>query len=335
MPSSAEAPILTAVAQPPPQNSKGKKNAMRTLSSVEKAQQASPSSDATPRRWAGLAGRAQGDERAPGMPFVFLHGLPFDRGMWDPVLEALPRRRRAIAFDLPGHGGSAALPQHNLAVVADAIHEAALGAGLDAPTVVGHSIGGQLATVYAAQHGAAAVVSVDAPVRLETFARLLRSLHPQLAGDGFAEAWAIYQDSWQMELLPAAARALLRPGDRPGDDALRQLVLSYQSDVLEWPLDEVVRARDEGFSQLRAARTPYLTVHSRPVDPSDRAWLHDRLPQAEILVWPVGHHFPHLAHPARFAALLTGLAAGSARRATWASSTQSSDSRNQARGNEQ
>jgi pimeloyl-ACP methyl ester carboxylesterase len=254
------------------------------------------------------------------MPFVFLHGLTFDRGMWDPVLEALPSSHRAIAFDLPGHGGSAALPQHSLAVVAAAIHQAVLDAGLDAPAVVGHSIGGQLATVYAAQHAAAAVVSIDAPLRLESFARLLRSLRPQLAGDGFREAWAIYQDSWHMELLPATVRALLRAGDRPGDGALRQLVLSYQSDLLERSLDEVLRAHDERLSQLRAARTPYLTLHSHPVDPSDRAWLHERLSQAEILVWPVGHHFPHLAHPARFAALLTGLAAGAARRATRASS---------------
>jgi pimeloyl-ACP methyl ester carboxylesterase len=113
-----------------------------------------------------------------------------------------------------------------------------------------------------------------------------------------------------MELLPAEARALLRAGDRRGDDAMRQLVLSYQADMLERPLEQVLRERDAGLRQLRAAATPYVTVHSCPIDPSDRGWLHERLPQAEILAWPVGHHFPHLTHPARFAVLLTGLAAG-------------------------
>ena len=44
-----------------------------------------------------------------GAPFVFLHGLTFDSRMWAPVLDALPSGHRAIAFDLPGHGGSAAL----------------------------------------------------------------------------------------------------------------------------------------------------------------------------------------------------------------------------------
>jgi pimeloyl-ACP methyl ester carboxylesterase len=113
-----------------------------------------------------------------------------------------------------------------------------------------------------------------------------------------------------MELLPAADRALLRAGDRPGDDSMRRLVLSYQSDLLHRPLEEVLRERDEGLDRLRAADVPYLTLHPCPTDPGDTAWLHERLPQAEIVVWPVGHHFPHLAHPARFAALLTGLAAG-------------------------
>jgi pimeloyl-ACP methyl ester carboxylesterase len=264
----------------------------------------------TPPRWAGLAGRAHGDERAFGAPFVFLHGLTFDSRMWAPVLDALPSGHRAIAFDLPGHGGSAALPRPGFADVVQAIHESVLYAGLDPPIVVGHSIGGQLATSYAARHPAVAAVSVDAPVRLEPFAQLLRSLGPQLAGDRFGEAWAIYQDSWHMELLPDADRALLRSGDRPGDGSLRELVLSYHSDLLDRPLQASVWERDEELNRLRAARTPYLSLHCCPVGRSDRRWLRERLPQAEILVWLVGHHFPHLAHPVGFAALLTELAAG-------------------------
>jgi pimeloyl-ACP methyl ester carboxylesterase len=41
-----------------------------------------------------------------------------------------------------------------------------------------------------------------------------------------------------------------------------------------------------------------------PVDEAERAFLSESLPLAELLVWPVGHHFPHLEDPARFAALL-------------------------------
>jgi pimeloyl-ACP methyl ester carboxylesterase len=117
-------------------------------------------------------------------------------------------------------------------------------------------------------------------------------------------------DGFHLELLPDPARTLLHAGNRPADRHLQQLVLAYQSDLLQRPLDEVVRWRDEGWDRIRDAPTPYITLHSNPIDHPDRVWLNERLPQAEIIVWPVGHHFPHLAHPARFAALLTGLAAG-------------------------
>jgi Alpha/beta hydrolase family/RTX calcium-binding nonapeptide repeat (4 copies) len=116
MPSSARAPILIVVSQSSrEQRLRGEDGAHHTP-------------DASPLRWARLAGRAHGDEEAPGTPLVFLHGLTFDRRMWDTVLDALPSGRRAIAFDLPGHGHSAALPEQGLAVVAEAIHEAVLGA---------------------------------------------------------------------------------------------------------------------------------------------------------------------------------------------------------------
>src|SRR5262245_62131609 len=83
--------------------------------------------------WAGLAGHAHGDDDAVGTPFVFLHGLTFDSRMWAPVFAALPRGHRAIAFDLPGHGGSAALPRAGLDEVVQAIHDSVLDAGLDTP----------------------------------------------------------------------------------------------------------------------------------------------------------------------------------------------------------
>jgi pimeloyl-ACP methyl ester carboxylesterase len=283
---------------------------MNPTSSTSGKQAAGPSAPASRPQWAGLAKRANGHESARGRSFVFLHGLTFDCRMWDPILGALGSDHRAIAFDLPGHGDSPALAQPGLGAVAESIHAAVVDAELDAPIVVGHSIGGPLAAIYAASYPAAAVVSIDAPIRLETFAQLLSSLRPQLEGDGFAAAWAMFQASFHLELLPDPARTLLQAGDRPADRHLQQLVLSYQFDLLQRPLDEVVRWRDDGWARLRDAQTPYITLHSNAVDHPDRVWLNQRLPQAEIIVWPVGHHFPHLAHPARFTALLTGLAAG-------------------------
>lgn len=270
----------------------------------------SRSSSASSPAGSALAWSAQGDERAAGVGLVLLHELTLDRRAWDSVLHALPSSQRAIALDLPGHGGSTALSQRGLYAVADAIHEGVLDAGLRAPIVIGHSTGGALAAIYGARHPASAVVSVNAPLRLEPFARLLRSLRRQLAGDGFAEAWAVYRDSWHTELLSADDRLRLELGEHSVGAGLRELVLSYHSDLLEGPLEKAVDKRAAAESVLRVAGMPYLALQSRPLDRSDAAWLRERLPQTEILVWPVGHHFPHLAHPNRFAALLTRLAAG-------------------------
>ncbi len=46
-------------------------------------------------------------------------------------------------------------------------------------------------------------------------------------------------------------------------------------------------------------------------DQAQQRWLLERLPQASASSWPGSGHFPHLAHPRRFAELLAGTA-------TWA-----------------
>jgi pimeloyl-ACP methyl ester carboxylesterase len=259
--------------------------------------------------WAGLTGRERGEKAAAGRPFVFLHGLSFDHRMWEPVLELLPGNHRAIAFDLPGHGGSPLPDEPGLAPVAEALHQAVLEAGLQTPVVVGHSIGGPLAAIYAAAHPAAAVVSIEAPIRIEPFVTMLASLRPQLTGDRFDEVWAMFQQDMRTDAVPAPHRELLRAGDH----ASREVFLNYQADLLNRPLEEVVRWRESGMGELRRLRMPYVSLHSKPVSQGERDELLERIPQAEVVVWPVGHHFPHLAHPDRLASLLTGLVAATAK----------------------
>jgi pimeloyl-ACP methyl ester carboxylesterase len=251
-------------------------------------------------RWAGLAGRERAGEDPAAQAFVLLHGLTFDRRMWDPVLEALPAQHRAIAFDLPGHGGSPMLPERGLAPVADAIRQAVLDADLEAPVMVGHSIGGPLASIYASRYPASGVISVDAPLRLEPFAHGLDAVRAQFTGPGFAELWPQFRASMHIDRVHGHRRQLLRAGERES----QEVVVAYQADLLERPLEEVVRWRDEGLAQLARAGTPYVALQTEPVDPAEEAWLHGLLPQAEVQVWPVGHHFPHLADPAAFVDLM-------------------------------
>ena len=238
--------------------------------------------------------------------FVFLHGLTFDRHMWDTAVAGLPTGARALAVDLPGHGHAPALARHHVEDVVEAVHAAVQAAGMDAPILVGHSVGGLLATVYAARHPVAAVVNVDQPLAPPApFLQGVQQFEAQLRGPAFPQVWAMFQASMHMELVPPAGRDLLQAGEHAAQD----VVLSYWHEVFTQTVADVAGLLDDVLMAVRDSGVPVVAMYGNPIGPEVRAWVEERLPAAEIVVWPVGHHFPHLAHPERFAALLRGVAA--------------------------
>src|SRR5712692_190812 len=84
------------------------------------------------------------------VPIVLLHGFGADLNSWMFTQPALAEGRRVIAFDLPGHGGSAKeVDAGDPESLTDAA-EAALGAlGIDRVHLVGHSMGGAIAALLA------------------------------------------------------------------------------------------------------------------------------------------------------------------------------------------
>ena len=253
-------------------------------------------------RLAGLAAddRGENDGRAP---VVFLHGLTFDRQMWRPVTDALERidpGRRVLAFDLPGHGDSPGWPAYDVASLAEGVHRAVEAAALRPPVVVGHSMSAVTATVYGARYPCRGVINVDQPLEVEPFARLVRSLADQLRGPRFPDVWKGFEASMHAELLPPAARALVSSTCRPS----QELVVGYWHDVLERSPEELGAWARDVLAELRARKVPYLVVSGAELDADYRRWLAGVLPQAETVVWPGSGHFPHLAHPDRFARVL-------------------------------
>ena len=107
------------------------------------------------------------------------------------------------------------------------------------------------------------------------------------------------------QLLPLPAEALLRRTSRPR----QELVLGYWRDALDRPPAELAAVWAlAGLATLRERGTPFLVVAGDDLDAGYRAWLARQLPQAKVTVLPGSGHFPHLAHPRRFAELLAAFA---------------------------
>ncbi|MEE6259783.1 alpha/beta fold hydrolase [Plantactinospora sonchi] len=263
------------------------------------------------RRYFGeLAGdRAGGGGDRPAL--VFLHGLTYDRRQWGPVLRELAvvdPGRRTLVVDLPGHGGSPRRDSYRPAEVAEVVHGAVTAAGLDAPVLVGHSLGGVLATCYAATYPARGVVNVDQPLLVGGFAAVLRRMEPVLRGPDWRDVWNTMLGGMRIEELPPSARELVRTATTPRPD----LLLGYWDEVLSRPAEELAAERTAELATIRSRGLAYRYVTGAEPDPAYRSWLETNLPEVTITVLPGSGHFPHLAHPDALARLLAGPSNGSA-----------------------
>jgi len=227
--------------------------------------------------------------------------------MWRPAvaeLRELDPGRQIFAVDLPGHGRSPAWPSYDFQGIADAVHRAVRAAKLRAPVLVGHSAGAVVATVYASRHPACGVVNVDQWLQTEPLAKLFQSLAGQLRGPGFVAVWEMVEAGMQIGLLPQATQELLRSARN-----LRQeLVTGYLRELLDRPAHEFAADAAAQLAALRTAQIPYLFVSGNKVGPDYLNWLNHVLPQASVTEWPASGHFPHLAHPRRFAECLAATA---------------------------
>lgn len=101
------------------------------------------------------------------LPVVFVHGMVTHTGVWNTALAACADRRRAVAFDLRGHGNSAP-PRDGVYSVqgcADDVLAVLDALGLHTVVLVGHSYGAFIALEAAARRPAAVrrLVLVDSP----------------------------------------------------------------------------------------------------------------------------------------------------------------------------
>ncbi|HST56094.1 MAG TPA: alpha/beta hydrolase [Solirubrobacteraceae bacterium] len=108
--------------------------------------------------------REDGPRNAPAI--VLLHGFASSLSWWDRVTPALAAAHHVIRFDLLGHGGSAKPRSgYTMEHQAELVDAALAQLGVQRALIVGHSMGGVVATALATRDRArvAGIVLIDSP----------------------------------------------------------------------------------------------------------------------------------------------------------------------------
>jgi pimeloyl-ACP methyl ester carboxylesterase len=135
-----------------------------------------------------------------GPPVLLLHGGGSDMSAWETFAPQL--NARAVALDLRGHGKSGDGPWEWDAVLDDL--EAVSGHfGLSTPAVVGHSLGGMLAGMWARRHpDCPAAVSLDGHRAAATDPANYAGMPPEQVQEDLAKLTAIFSTQEQTITRP-------------------------------------------------------------------------------------------------------------------------------------
>lgn len=255
--------------------------------------------------YAGLAADDVGgsDDRAP---LVLLHGFTFDRRMWRPALaelETIDPGRRALSLDLPAHGDSPDpdSTSYPMQALVERVHAAVIEAALDDPVIVGHSAAAGTAALYASQYPTRGVVAVEGNFQVGAFAGMMQSLEPALRGPGFDDAWArMTAGVFRLDEVAPDVRDFVLATGKPR----QEIVLGHWQELFERSPAELDAWVVKATAAVRASGVPFVSVLGHDPSPEDVAWVQTNAPEMRTLVWPGSGHFPHLAHPRRFAELL-------------------------------
>lgn len=113
-------------------------------------------------------------DKGVGNTILMIHGLGGNASHWNKMIETLSIKNRCIAIDLPGYGGSSSVTEidtnKTLDFYANTIAQLIKSLQLKNITVMGHSMGGQVAMILALQEPSLInKLILVAPAGLETF----------------------------------------------------------------------------------------------------------------------------------------------------------------------
>jgi non-heme chloroperoxidase len=243
-----------------------------------------------------------------GPAIVLLHGVCMNQGFFAANIGPLSAEHRVVALDFRGHGDSPPAPDgHTLAEYARDVHALIGKLELDAPVLVGWSMGSLVIWEYLTQFAdnpgitGAAILSQgpsdftqpDWPngiADIDELRELVEGLQDDFRGVFADFAPAMFKTAPPAEELEAMIDGICKVTPTTGTTIF---------------VDQTLR---DYRPQIPSITTPHLLVWGEDEQVGKLAaaeWLLAQLPSAELHVFDESGHCPMLEEPARFNALLT------------------------------
>jgi pimeloyl-ACP methyl ester carboxylesterase len=240
-------------------------------------------------------------EAGTGPAVVMIHGFGAAIDWWDEIAPALATDHRVIRIDLIGHGGTAA-PASGYTIPRQAELVAAVldRLGIDRVTVIGHSMGGEVATALAERNPAriAAVILIDSPPTAETtFTIMTDAAMTSVLGELLSHFET--DNAIRRGLAQGFAAGFPVPEKFVAD--LKQLTYTAFRSAHE---DSVVYRTSKPTNQRLAALAPVppllaLTGTEDAIVPPEHAKYFAEVPGAKIVMIEGSGHSPMVEKPAK------------------------------------
>ncbi|HEX8648518.1 MAG TPA: alpha/beta fold hydrolase [Thermoleophilaceae bacterium] len=253
--------------------------------------------------------RVDGPAGAPAV--VLVHGFGASMRWWDGVTPALARSLRVVRIDLLGHGGSEKPRDgYSMENQADLVAEAIAELKLGRVAVVGHSMGGMVATALAERHRSlvSRVMLIGTPVDGEGGGGGLL---------GRAAFWPVIGQLNERTIGEDLVRWAVEHGFAPEFDPPRRLVRDVfqrttwrafkgSADAISGYLDE-----EPLDSRLRRTGVPVTVVLGQQEGHANRSLgRYNRVPRARTVLMEGLDHSPMVESPARTTPLIEAFAHG-------------------------